>query len=160
MGLRSAIASMPDPYRVELRSLDGGPTAVASSGAYSVIIDRPAAAGGRGLGFSGGQLLYAAIAGCYSNDLYREATTMGVALTRVAITVDGDFPKRGEPSTPITVDVDVEGDGDLLALVRLVDQVAEIPNSIRGTTPVELREVRLTGPDGTETSLHWRDEPG
>lgn len=132
-------------YRVELRTLDGGPTAVASSGAYSVLTDRPAAAGGRGLGFNGGQLLYAAIAGCYSNDLYREAATMGIALRRVAINVDGDFPARGEPSTPITVDLEVEGDGDLRALVQLVDEIAEIPNSIRGATPVRLGKVQLRG---------------
>jgi organic hydroperoxide reductase OsmC/OhrA len=135
-------------YRVELRTLDSGPTAVASSGSYSVITDRPAAAGGRGLGFNGGQLLYAAIAGCYSNDLYREAATMGIALRRVSLTVDGDFPKRGEPSTPITVDLEVEGDAPaerLRELVDLVDRIAEIPNSIRGTTPVTLGQVQLRG---------------
>ena len=121
---------------------------MASSGAYSVITDRPTGAGGRGLGFNGGQLLFAAIAGCYSNDLYREAATLGIRLTRVAVDVDGDFPKRGEPSTPITVDLDVTGDvpeGRLRALVDLVDEIAEIPNSIRGTTPVTLGRVLLTG---------------
>jgi organic hydroperoxide reductase OsmC/OhrA len=134
-------------YRVELRSLDGGPTAVASSGAYSVITDRPTAAGGRGLGFNGGQLLYAAIAGCYSNDLYREAVGLDIRLTRVAVDVDGDFPARGEPSAPITVDLEVEGEAPeerLRALVDLVDRIAEIPNSIRGTTPVTLGSVHLT----------------
>jgi putative redox protein len=139
---------MSDAYRIELRSVDGGPTAVASSGPFSVLTDRPAAAGGRGLGFNGGQLLYAAIAGCYSNDLYREAASSGITLTRVAITVDGDFPKRGEPSTPITVDLEVDGDVPavrLRELVELVDGIAEIPNSIRGATPVELREVRVGG---------------
>jgi putative redox protein len=137
-----------DAYRVDLRSVDGGPTAVASSGPFSVLTDRPAAAGGRGLGFNGGQLLYAAIAGCYSNDLYREASTLGIALARVAITVDGDFPKRGEPSSPITVDIELEGDAPddrLHELVRLVDTIAEIPNSIRGGTSIELRNVQVVG---------------
>ena len=139
-------------FRVELRSLAGGPTAVASSGAYSVITDRPAAAGGRGLGFNGGQLLYAAIAGCYSNDLYREAATLGIDLTHVEVAVDGDFPQRGEPSTPITVDLEVTGSGtepQLRDLVELVDRIAEIPNSIRGTTPVVLGSVKIT-PNSTE----------
>ena len=128
--------------------MDGGPTAVASSGPFSVIADRPAAGGGRGLGFNGGQLLYAAIAACYSNDLYREAATMGVALRRVALSVDGDFPARGEPSTPISVDLELEGDAPesrLHELVDLVDRIAEIPNSIRGTTPVEIRSRVITG---------------
>jgi organic hydroperoxide reductase OsmC/OhrA len=135
-----------EAYRIELRTLDGGPTAVASSGAYSVMTDRPTSGGGRGLGFNGGQLLYAAIAGCYSNDLYREAATMAIPLRRVAITVDGDFPARGTPSTPISVDLEVEGEAGearLRELVAVVDQLAEIPNSIRGTTPVALRDVRI-----------------
>lgn len=139
---------MSDAYRVELRSVDGGPTAVASSGPFTLLTDRPAAGGGRGLGFSGGQLLYAAIAGCYSNDLYREAAALGIDVTRVAITVDGDFPKRGEPSTPITVDLEVEGNAPedrLRELVELVDRIAEIPNSIRGTTPVTLGQVQVRG---------------
>ena len=139
---------MSNAYRIDLRTVDGGPTAVAASGPFSVLIDRPAAAGGGGIGFNGGQLLYAAIAGCYSNDLYREAATMGVPLRRVAITVDGDFPRRGEPSTPITVDLEVEGDAPedrLHELVRLVDTIAEIPNTIRGATPIELRNVRIIG---------------
>jgi len=66
----------------------------------------------------------------------------------VAITVDGDFPKRGEPSTPISVDVEVEGDADeeaLRELVALVDTIAEIPRTIRGATPVQLRNVRIVG---------------
>jgi len=135
-------------YRVELRSVDGGPTAVAASGPFTLITDRPAAGGGRGLGFNGGQLLYAAIAGCYSNDLYREAASMGIALTRVSVAVDGDFPARGEPSTPISVDLEVEGDAteaQLRSLVELVDRIAEIPNSIRAATPVTLGTVELRG---------------
>ncbi len=141
---------MSDAYRIELRSLDGGPTAVASSGPFSVIADRPAAGGGRGLGFNGGQLLYAAIAACLSNDLYREAATLGIELRRVALTVDGDFPARGRPSTPITVALEVEGDASeakLTELVDLVDQIAEIPNSMRSTTPVTIASRRLVGTD-------------
>jgi putative redox protein len=135
-------------FRVELRSVDGGPTGIASSGPHSVLTDRPAVAGGRGLGFNGGQLLYAAIAGCYSNDLYREAATLGLRLTRILVAVDGDFPARGAPSTPITVDLEVEGDApedQLRELVTLVDRIAEIPNSIRGSTPVTLGSVQLKG---------------
>jgi putative redox protein len=131
-----------ETYRIELRSVDGGPTSLLSSGPFTVVADRPSAGGGRGLGFNGGQLMYASIAACVSNDLYREAARLGIALTRVAITVDGDFPARGRPSTPITVDVELDGDaGDaqLTELVELVDRLAEIPNSIRPTTPIEIR---------------------
>jgi putative redox protein len=151
---------MSDAYRIDLRTVDGGPTAVASSGAFSVLTDRPAPAGGRGLGFNGGQLLYAAIAGCYCNDLYREAATLGIVLTRVAITVDGDFPSRGAPSSAITVDVVLEGDAPverLADLLELVDGLAEIPNSIRGTTGIELRHRKFVGSEGQQTVLQWEE---
>ena len=145
---------MTDAYRVELRSVDGGPTAVISAGPFTVIADRPSSGGGGGLGFSGGQLLYAAIAACVSNDLYREAASLGINLTRVALSVDGDFPARGQGSTPVTVEVDLEGDATeerLRALLAIVDDVAEIPNSIRGTTAVAIRARSVRSVGGRET---------
>ena len=125
-------------------TVDGGPTALGStaSGGFTLVADRPVAGGGGGLGFSGGQLLYLSIAACVSNDLYREAATMGIALRRVSIEVDGDFPRRGSASTPVDVAVTIDADADdaaIDALLAEVDRVAEIPNSMRGTTPVHLR---------------------
>jgi hypothetical protein len=71
-------------------------------------------------------------------------------LTRVAVTVDGDFPGRGAASTPIEVDVELEGDArqaELEALLAEVDEIAEIPRSLRGTTPVRIRQRTITGSD-------------
>jgi uncharacterized OsmC-like protein len=143
---------MSDAYRVELRTVGEGPTALGSAGPFTLVADRPAAAGGGGLGFSGGQLFYLSIAACISNDLYREAATKGIRLDRVAVTVDGDFPARGAPSTPIVVEVEVRGEADPEVLAEVldeVDRVAEIPNSIRGTTPITIRR-HLVGTDGTK----------
>ena len=133
---------MSEAYRVVMQTVDGGPTALGSAGSHTVVADRPVTAGGGGLGFNGGQLLYLAIAACVSNDLYREAATLKIELRRVAVVVDGDFPARGAPSTPIDVAVTVDtdaGDDAIDALLTEVDRVAEIPNSIRGTTPVVIR---------------------
>lgn len=137
----------PSPYRVQAVTVDGGATSLLSAGHLTLIADRPPGQGGRGLGFNGGQLLYAAIAACVSNDLYREAATLGIRLERVALTVDGGFPARGQGSQPITVDVELRGDAPearLRELLAIVDQVAEVPNSMRGTTPVAIRAVSLT----------------
>jgi uncharacterized OsmC-like protein len=124
-------------------TVDGGPTALGSAGKLTLIADRPVQAGGRGLGFNGGQLLYLSIAACVPNDIYREAERWGLDVRRVAIEVDGDFPARGAPSTPISVVVDIETDGDtdeiLDKFIAEVDAVAEIPNSLRGTVPVVIR---------------------
>jgi hypothetical protein len=58
-------------YAVETISVDGRTTALGSAGPFTLVVDRPIEAGGGGQGFSGGQLLNLAVAGCISNDLFR-----------------------------------------------------------------------------------------
>lgn len=132
---------MSDAYRVRLRTVGDGPTALGEAGPFTLVIDRPAAAGGGGLGFNGGQLFYLSIAACWSNDLFREAATMGIELDGVEITVDGDFPARGSGSTPITVDVTVSSSAPeerIRELIAEVERVAEIPRAIRDATSIEV----------------------
>ena len=138
---------MSDAFRVEMSTIDGGPTALGRAGSFTLVSDRPSSAGGGGLGFSGGQLLNLAVAACISNDLYREANERGIALSRVRVTVDADY--RGDPavSTPIEYEVEIDGDAPTVALnhlVRHVDTIAEIPNSLRSGTEVRMREGRVT----------------
>jgi len=130
---------MSEAYRVRLRTVGDGPTALGEAGPFSLVTDRPTAAGGGGLGFNGGQLLYLSIAACWSNDLYREAATMGIELDGVEITVDGDFPARGSGSTPISVEVVVRSsapEARVRALIAEVERVAEIPRTIRDVTAI------------------------
>ena len=133
-------------FEVETRTVAGRPAAVGSAGPFTLVVDRPADGGGDGIGFNGGQLLYLAIAGCVSNDLYREAPGFGIALERVRVTVRGDF--SGDPPVSEAVEYEVELAGDaseerLRELVEHVDRIAEIPNSLRGGTEVSLAAVRL-----------------
>ena len=133
---------MSEAYRVRLRTVGDGPTALGEGRGATLVVDRPVAAGGGGLGFSGGQLLYLSIAACLSNDLYREAATMGIELDGVEVAVDGDFPARGEGSTPVTVDVTVRSAAPEAAVRELlaeVERVAEIPRAIRESPPIEIR---------------------
>ena len=130
---------MSEAYRVRLRTVGDGPTALGEAGPFSLVTDRPTAAGGGGLGFNGGQLLYLSIAACWSNDLYREAATMGIELDSVEITVDGDFPARGSGSTPVSVEVVVRSsapEARVRALIAEVERVAEIPRAIRDATAI------------------------
>lgn len=115
----------------------------ARSGSFTLVVDRPAEAGGGGKGFNGGQLLYLAVAGCISNDLFREAPRFAVELDSVRVTVEGDFSGEPAVSDAIRYDVELSGRGDLDALVREVDRIAEIPNSLRQGAPVTLREIRV-----------------
>ena len=128
-------------FRVETRSVGAAATALGSAGPFTLTIDRPVGAGGGGLGFNGGELLHLAIAGCISNDLFREAARLGIRLSRVQVVVDGDFAGDPAVSGGIRYQVSVDGDrprAELDNLVALVDRIAEIPNSLRAGTAVTL----------------------
>jgi uncharacterized OsmC-like protein len=128
-------------FEVETVSVDGGTTALGSAGPFTLIVDRPTEGGGGGKGFNGGQLLNMAVAGCISNDLFREAAREGIVLTRVKVTATSDYSGDPAVSTPIEYRVEVEGDATseiLRNLVDHVDRIAEIPNSIRRGTEVRL----------------------
>ena len=134
-------------FEVEVRNVDGQVTALGSAGPHTVVVDRPAEAGGGGRGFSGGELLHLAVAGCVSNDLFREAASRGITLERVVVRVDGGF--AGEPalSTGISYDVEISGAAEnaaLRALVQHVEEIAEIPATLRAGTTVSLRGVTVS----------------
>ncbi|GAA4288554.1 OsmC family protein [Georgenia daeguensis] len=134
-------------FEVEVRNVDGQVTALGSAGPHTVVVDRPPEAGGGGRGFSGGELLHLAVAGCVSNDLFREAAARGIALERVVVRVDGGFAGEPARSTGISYDVEISGGADdeaLRALVEHVEAVAEIPATLRAGTPVTLAHVAVT----------------
>jgi uncharacterized OsmC-like protein len=133
-------------FEVEFRNVGGEAAAIGSAGPYTLVVDRPADSGGRGLGFNGGQLLYLAIGGCVSNDLFREANARGIRLTTVRVLVRGDFSGEPAVSEDIAYEVEVAGDAtreQLEELVLHVDAIAEIPNSVRRGTQVKLSGVRV-----------------
>jgi len=138
----------PVSFEVVFQNVAGEAAAIGSAGPYTLVVDRPADAGGRGLGFNGGQLLYLAIGGCVSNDLFREATVRGIQLTTVRVLVCGDFSGEPAVSEDISYEVEVAGDASpeqLEELVSYVDAIAEIPNSVRRGTQVRLSGVRVAG---------------
>ncbi|MGZ4702633.1 MAG: OsmC family protein [Ilumatobacteraceae bacterium] len=133
-------------FEVELRTVDGSTTAVGTAGPHAVVVDRPVEAGGGGHGFNGGQLLHLAVAGCISNDLFREAALRGIELTRVVVKVDGGYDGRPAVSTGISYSIELEGRAavnDLQSLVEHVDNIAEIPNSLRNGTEVRLGSAKV-----------------
>jgi putative redox protein len=135
-------------FEVEMRNVDGATTALGTAGPHSVVVDRPIDAGGGGHGFNGGQLLHLAVAGCISNDLFREADRLHIQLTRVVVKVDGGYDGDPAVSTGITYSVELAGDAtdeELRSLVDRVDAIAEIPNSLRNGTVVRLDTAIVAG---------------
>jgi len=111
---------------------------VATDGATKAVCVAPRSAQ-PGSSVNGGEMLFAALATCYCNDLYREAATRGLRLTRVEVEVSGDFGGRGEPARSISYRAAIDGDASTEELDRLLeetDRVAEIQNTVRGGCPV------------------------
>lgn len=142
-------------FEVRTESLAGTATALGWARGHTVVIDRPADGGGQDLGFNGGELLHLAVAGCVSNDLFREARALELRLTRVVITARGEFTGSPQVSGGVGYSVEVWGDAPAAALSELVarvDAIAEIPNSLRRGTAVRLSEARVHGSDGRAAS--------
>jgi hypothetical protein len=89
--------------------------------------------------FTGAHLLHLAAAGCVLNDIYREAQQLDVTIRGVRVSASGGFEHATWRSTGIGYAVEVDTPAttaELDVLLRRVDDVAEIPRSIRAGAPV------------------------
>ena len=98
-------------------------------------------ANGFGLGITGGEFLFLAIASCFCNDLYREAKKRDILIDKVVVEASGEFDAEGAPGHSLTYKVKVDGDAsktELDALIAQTDKVAEIHNTLRQGVDVTL----------------------
>lgn len=106
---------------------------------HSIIIQPKA--NGFGSSANGGELLFLSLATCYTNDIYREASKMGIMVEKVEVEVSGDFGLEGEPAKNITYDVKVTANAsekEINELIYLTDKKAEIQNTLRTVNSVSL----------------------
>ena len=125
---------------VQLRSLPSTEAAVGWAGAHTVVVDRPEGkAGGKGLGFNGGQLLGLAIGGCFCNDLHYVAHEMGLRLTSVEVDVTVSFEGSPLLATEAVLRARVSAadkGADIDALIRRAQAVSTVSNSLKRGVPV------------------------
>jgi len=104
----------------------------------------PPKASGFGSSANGGELLFLALATCYCNDLYREASKRGIRVQQVEVEVQGDFGAEGEPAKNVTYAAKVQAaatEAEIRDLMAHTDRVAEIQNTLRVKTPVTIDRV-------------------
>lgn len=114
---------------------------VATNGNSKPIAIR-AKADGKGSSVNGGELLFAALATCFCNDLYREAAKRQIDIRSVEVNVSGEFGPEGEAARNIHYEVKVDADlteQEIDELVTTVDKLAEIHNTLRVGRPVLLK---------------------
>jgi len=98
---------------------------------------------GRGSSVNGGELLFAALATCFCNDLYREAAKRGIEVHGLEVDVTGTFGSPGEPARDITYRVQLQADAppaEIDELIRATDLVTEIQNTLRAGCAVRLEQ--------------------
>jgi len=104
-------------------------------------ISIPSKLSGQGSSINGGELLFLALATCFCNDVYREADRRQIKIKSIQVNVSGDFGGEGEPASNINYEVDIQSDheeSEISNLIYHVDKVAEIHNTLRKGTKVEL----------------------
>lgn len=92
--------------------------------------------------FTGAHLLHLAAAGCILNDTYREAVALDLELRGVRVSAEGDFERNTWRSTGITYAIELDTDAsedEVAELLRRVDEVAEIPKTLRQGAEVQRR---------------------
>jgi organic hydroperoxide reductase OsmC/OhrA len=129
--------------KIEARVSNSGSShsvAVATDGRHHSIDILPKT-GGHGSSINGGELLFAALATCFCNDLYREAAKRTLSVRRVDVEVTGTFGQPGEAARDISYRAKVDAEAsqsDIDELIRATDSVAEIQNTIRHGCAVRL----------------------
>jgi hypothetical protein len=89
---------------------------------------------------NGAGVLHVAVALCVLNDTFREGDALGVPVAGVRVSARGEFDTTSWVSTGITYAVEVDSVAsvdEVAALVRHVDEIAEIPRVLRAGTSVE-----------------------
>jgi len=122
----------------------GGHRVTVQTGETRSPVSIPPKASGFGSSINGGELLMAALATCYCNDLYREAAKHGLRVEGVEVDAEGDFAGEGLPASAIRYRVRVRAGAspqEIEALIRHTDRVAEIQATVRGGCAVSLEGV-------------------
>jgi uncharacterized OsmC-like protein len=135
MKITAKVENSKDNHQVTLRTNDN---------VHSIRI--PPRSTGYGSSANGGELLFLALATCYCNDIYREAAKRNIKVEHVEVEVDGDFGAEGEPAKNVTYRARVTArasEQEMQDMMRFVDTVAEIQNTLRIETPVVLHETEV-----------------
>ncbi len=120
---------------VRLRNVHGTEAALGWAGSHTLMVDRgEGKAGGKGLGFNGGQLLGLAIGGCLCNDLQYVAHGLGVRL--LTVEVDVTLRLEGNPTLATAAEIAVRVDvadkmTDVQALINRAVAISTVGNSLQ-----------------------------
>lgn len=132
--------------QIHIKTIHDSSAAAGWAGPRSLVIDRTPRAGGLGIGFSGEELFMMSIGASICNDLYREAANLELEITNVEIIINGDWSGEPAHARNIRYDIKVQSPAPrekIEEVIRFIDQVAEIPHSLRVGTQVKLNMIEV-----------------
>lgn len=96
---------------------------------------------GSGSSINGAELLLLSVATCFCNDIYREAAKRGISIQGIDVEATGQFAAEKQPGSNFQYKAHVKSDApaeEIDALVRYVDEIAEIHQTLRKGIEVTL----------------------
>ena len=108
---------------------------------HRVLVDRPTDKGGQDRGPMGGELLLAALGGCFMSNLVAAAAARAVTVEGLAVIVRGALgaaPPRFE-----AIELEVQGraadPGALAKLVTIAERACIVHNTLASAVPITIR---------------------
>ena len=131
---------MANVIEVEIHQ-DGPATSEAAIRTHRVLVDRPVAKGGDDRGPMGGELLLAALGGCFMSNLLAAIRAREAAVSNVRATVAGTLAES--PSRFEAIEMRVAADCDDRALLEKLVTIAErgciVANTLHRTVTLSVR---------------------
>jgi putative redox protein len=118
---------------VRVRLVDGF-TGLISARTHALIVDRRVERGGADLGLTGGELLMAALGGCFLTTLAGAAEARGIALHRVDVTVRGVEATGPARYTDMVIEADVDADApaeEIDKLLLIAERGCTVSNTLK-----------------------------
>lgn len=110
---------------------------------HRVLIDRPADKGGQDRGPMGGELLLAALGGCFMSNLIAAAVARSVTVEDFTVVVRGTL--AAAPPRVASIEMEVRGRaGDLAALDKLVtiaERACIVHNTLLPAVPIKIHRI-------------------
>lgn len=124
-------------------------TSNATVRSHTVLVDRPAAKGGRDAGPVGGEYLLVSLGGCFTSHLLAAIRAREAAMHDVRVAVTGTLDGTPEHFTAFTLDVTARCDDPELArkLITIAARACQVVNTLRPVAPIAISYEGVTVPD-------------
>jgi putative redox protein len=108
---------------------------------HSVAVDRPVAKGGSDSGPMGGELLLAALGGCFMSTLLAAVEAREAQISQVEIAVDGTL--EGNPAHFTAIEMSIRADypdaEQMAKLVTIAERSCIVANTLKGAVDILIR---------------------